>query len=144
MFNLIDNDMRLDNFTLMDKVSWDCYVRMTVEALTSLRLKHLMSAIDLDEPDQCQKGTGLTQISGYTEWVSETTPTITLGWDWELNTLQAHPFVGRAGAPRSNIMIVDYLQQDLKYIENSRLLETFIDQLQWQEEVSESVNSKYS
>ncbi|WP_162086399.1 DUF4902 domain-containing protein [Sulfuriferula nivalis] len=128
----------------MDKVSWDFYVRMTVETLTSLRLKHLMSAIDLDEPDQCQKGTGLTQISGYTEWVSETTPTITLGWDWELNTLQAHPFVCRVGAPRSNIMIVDDLQQDLKYIENSRLLETFIDQLQWQEEVRESVNNKYS
>lgn len=143
MFNLIDNDMRLDNFTFMVKVSRDFYVRMTVDTLTSLRLKHLLSAIDLDEPNRYQKETRFTQISGYTEWVSEATPTITLGWDWELNTRQAHPLLSRIGAPRSNIMIVDDLQHDLKYIENSRLLEAFIDQLQWQEEVSENINNKY-
>ena len=67
MFNLIDKDMRLDNSTLMVKVSRDFYVRMTVQTLTSLRLKHLMSAIDLDEPNCFQKETRCTQISGYTE-----------------------------------------------------------------------------
>jgi hypothetical protein len=131
--NQSDNEVRLGDSYHMNRVSTDSYVRMTHESLLSISLVHLLSGVDLDSLDvNVREGASFTNISGYTEWVSITTPLISLGWDWWLDTQQDGFVLRRIGAPRSNIMIVDsMMQKDLDYTSVSMLLEDVIDNLNW-------------
>ncbi|MDR3391186.1 MAG: DUF4902 domain-containing protein [Sulfuriferula sp.] len=125
-------------------LSMDGYVRITLETLKSLPLSHLLSGIDLDSRDNCHAGASLTDVSGYTEWVTATLPAITLGWDWRLDTSQGCPIFKRIEAPRSNIMIVDDLQQDVCWMKTAELLSEMIDHFDWQQDVCKSIAITYT
>ena len=101
--------VRVPMITLSD----DSYIRLTLGTFLAVQLVHLLSGLDDDRPIIPQEGSSLAHISGYTEWLSTTTPTISLGWDWGLDVSQGQPFYVRLGAPRSNIMLVDVMQHDL-------------------------------
>lgn len=47
-------------------------------------------------------------ITGYTEWVSPSDPTVSIGWDWELTGGQGRVAVRRVGDPRHNVMCVEH------------------------------------
>jgi hypothetical protein len=113
----------------------DGYVRLTFEALCNLPLFHLLSGLDEDDPASSSEGAILTMISGYTEWISATTPVITLGWDWQLAASQGRPCCVRVSEPRSNVMLLDAQQRDLGSARTARLLETVIDRLPWQNKI---------
>ncbi|BBP00472.1 DUF4902 domain-containing protein [Sulfuriferula nivalis] len=131
-FNQSDNEVQLGDSSHMNRISTDSYVRMTHKSLLSLSLVHLLSGVDLDSLDvNVREGASFTNISGYTEWVSITTPLISIGWDWWLDTQQNGFVLRRIGAPRSNIMIVDSMQKDLDYTSVSMLLEDVIDNFNW-------------
>ena len=124
-------------------LSQDGYVRMLLKTLESVPLAHLVSGLDDDTPILPQEGASLTPISGYTEWLSITTPAITLGWDWQMDTSQGCPQLVRMDAPRSNIMLVDVMQRDLGITTTLKLLEALVDKLDWQAVVQSHIITRY-
>lgn len=127
----------------MITLSDDGYIRLTLETFLVTPLVHLLSGLDDDKPISSQEGATLAHISGYTEWISTKTPTITLGWDWRLDALQGQPIYLRLGVPRSNIMLIDAMAHDLGSAKTSMLLEAAIDALAWQEEIHQYIVTRY-
>jgi len=122
----------------------DGYARLTHDTFLSTALQHLLSGLDEDAPAPMQEGASFAPISGYTEWVSTTTPAITLGWDWQLALVNGRSLYVRLGAPRSNVMLVDANLIDLGAAKTALLLELAIDALPWQDEVRRSIAVRYA
>lgn len=131
---------RVPILTLSD----DSYIRLTLETFLATQLVHLLSGLDDDRLIPLQEGANLARFSGHTEWLSSATPTITLGWDWELDVSQGQPLYVRLGTSRSNVMLVDAMTHDLGHAKTSMLLETAIDALAWQEEVHKYIVTRYA
>ncbi len=121
----------------------DGYVRLTLEQFQAIPLVHLLSGLDPDAPLHLHEGASQTDISGYTEWVSETAPIITLGWDWRMEGVSGQARYLRTGLPRSNIMLVDKLRQDLGPSNTAKLLEVAIDKTAWQAAVQRYIMDIY-
>lgn len=70
----------------MMTLSDDGLIRLTLETLRTIPFTHLLSGLDVHDgsPPICEAAS-LDPISGYTEWLSTTSPAITLGWDWWLD-----------------------------------------------------------
>ncbi len=126
------------------RLSPDGYVRLTLEQFQAIPLVHLLSGLDPDEPLPLHEGASQTNISGYTEWVSETAPIITLGWDWRMEGSSGQARYFRTGFPRSNIMLVDDLWRDLCPANTAKLLEVAIDKTAWQAAVRLRIMDRYT
>lgn len=127
----------------MITLSEDGYVRLTLETFLTTPLVHLLSDLDDDNLTPCREGASLVRISGYTEWISTTTPTITIGWEWQLGIPKGNAIYARLNAPRSNVMLVDAMQHDLGSAKTLVLLEAAIDMFAWQEEVQTYIATQY-
>ena len=127
------------------RLSPDGYVRLTPEQFQAIPLVHLLSGLDPDEFPPLHEGASQTFISGYTEWVSESVPVITLGWDWRMEGSSGQACYFRTGFPRSNIMLVKNLRQDLGPAKTAELLEVAIDKSAWgwQAAVQENIMGRY-
>lgn len=125
-------------------LSEDGYIRLSLETFLVTPLVHLVSGLDEDSPIPSQEGGSLARISGYTEWVSDTMPIITLGWDWWLDVSQGQAVYVRLGAPRCNVMLVDAMQRDLGPATTLALLEAVIDALAWRYEVHKHIVTRYA
>ena len=121
----------------------DGYVRLTLEQFQAIPLVHLLSGLDPDEFPPLHEGASQTDISGYTEWVSETAPIITLGWDWRMEGASGQTRYLRTGLPRSNIMLLDDLRRDLGSAKTAKLLEAAIDKTAWQAAVQRHITDRY-
>jgi len=110
-----------------------------------MTLTHLISGIDEEEEIKgtARCGAG-TRLSGYTEWVSTQEPSLTLGWDWELETRQASPQVVRQGLPRTNVLVVRAEDDPLSWDESLEMLANFIDGFDWNTPAFEAVCQRYS
>lgn len=125
-------------------ISPDGYIRLTFEEFRKISLVHLISGIDEDTPVLLQKGATFADITGYTEWVSDTTPTISIGWDWIIQPLQAkNIYYKRASEPRSNLMLVDAQQRDLGPTKNTTLIEIVVDEIAWQNVTQSYISTRY-
>ena len=88
--------MHLTNITGVENITGlpiitiapDGYIRLTFEEFRKISLIHLISGLDEDELVSLQEGATITEITGYTEWVSDTIPTISIGWDWAIQQTQ--------------------------------------------------------
>ena len=125
-------------------LSEDGYVRLTLATFLNVPLSHLLSGLDEDTPVTFREGASLSEISGYTEWVSTTVPAITIGWDWRLDTSQGQLCCVRVSEPRSNVMLLDSQQRDLGPAKTAMLLETAIDATAWQDEALRAVGTRYA
>jgi hypothetical protein len=114
------------------RVSNDGYIRLSFSEIRNVDLQHLITGLDEDTPAISSEGALLTTITGYTEWVSTTVPSITIGWDWQLDTALNRIRLHRVNPPRSNLMLQDIHQTDLGPAKTSAMLEVFIDKLNWQ------------
>lgn len=141
MFNQVNSSNTLE--VLLPRTR-DGYIRMTLETLKSLPLVHLLSGIDFDNLDNSHEGASRTQISGYTEWITTTEPAVTLGWDWRLDTSQGCLIFKRIETPRSNIMIIDDLQQDVRWMKTAELLGQIIDAFDWRQDVRKNIAITYT
>ena len=126
------------------QLSPDGYVRLTLEQYQAIVLRHLWSGLDPEDPASLHEGAIQTRITGYTEWVSEMAPIITLGWDWQLQELSGHARYLRVGSLRSNIMLIDGLEHDLGPTQTDLLLEQAIDKMAWQEVVKTQITSRHA
>jgi hypothetical protein len=133
---LTDSDPKLP---LMD----NGYIRLTKKYFQALKLQHLVSALYVTSKKSTIKVDTIDQIEGFTEWVSDTQPAVSLGWDWILDTNQNPPLYRRWGLPYSNIMLTDNLKADLDQVESERLIISAIDQLNWESVVFEFISKTY-
>ena len=127
-------------------VSADGYVRLTVSAFRAIALTHLLSELDADIglPPSTASGACLASIAGYTEWASQTTPALSLGWDWRIETTAGQVRYEREGAIRSNVMLVDEWRRDLGAAATDVLLCIAIDSLEWQLAVDHYISNRYA
>ena len=129
----------------MMTLSDDGLVRLTLDRLRTIPFTHLLSGLDEHDGSllSCE-GAGLDPISGYTEWVSTTSPVITLGWDWWLDVSATPCIHTHIGAPRSNVMIVDAQHHDLGMPKTDAELERLIASWPWQGAVVHFIGSRYA
>lgn len=121
-------------------VSADSYIRLPFDRLWKMKLVHLISGLDENKLVWLQKGAISTEITGYTEWVSETTPTISIGWDW---MIQEEGLYKRISEPRSNLMLIDSRQQDFGPVKTIALIEVVIDEMAWQKVIQHYISKRY-
>lgn len=126
------------------RLSPDSYVRLTSEQFQVIVLRHMWSGLDPEDPASLHDGAIQTRITGYTEWVSETVPAITLGWDWQLQELSGCARYLRVGSPRSNIMLIDALWNDLGAVKTSKALRAAIDETDWQVAVHGQITERHA
>ena len=126
-------------------LSDDGLVGLVLKNLRAIPFIHLLSGLDEHDgsPPSCE-GASLDPISGYTEWVSTTSPMITLGWDWWLDVSATPCIYTHVGAPRSNVMIVDAQHRDLGRRKTDAALGTLISTLSWQAAVAKHIGSRYA
>lgn len=125
-------------------LSKDGYIRLTLEGLQHTPLIHFLSGLDEDHPESPRPGATACAISGYTEWVSDTFPTITIGWDWRLDVSYGRVHYVREGSPRSNLMLQDSMSHDLGPVSTYRLIEAVIDTIGWQDKTAKSISARYT
>lgn len=116
-------------------VSPDGYVRSHWPLLRATRLIHHYSGLNDDPVLTRSAGAIRCEITGYTEWVDEVGPIITIGWDWQMVGGHRKTALARLGEPRSNIMVLHHSGVDLPAEENLDVLADYIDAFDWQSEV---------
>lgn len=124
-------------------LSDDGLVRLTLDVLLAIPLVHLISGVDEEPSRNDSEGATSAAISGYTEWISVTSPILTIGWDWRLGALQSLPRLTRQSSPRSNAMLVDAGGRDLGLAKTVAGLEVLIDSMEWQEVARSHITMRY-
>ncbi len=124
----------------------DGTVRLDRSTLFGIRFKHILSGLyEESVTNKVGMGTGATiaRLEGYTEWVSEMRPLITLGWDWEWQFVSGRSGYRRREAPFTNITLVDQDGPDIGSDETARVLSDAIDQTDWQDAVAAYLATRY-
>ncbi|WP_338844956.1 DUF4902 domain-containing protein [Massilia sp. W12] len=125
------------------KLSPDGYIRLSFSTFSSLPFVHLFTGCDPDLQDELQEQTILAESAGFSECVSTTTPSISLGWTWyrhgESNCLLLAP-----EPVRSNVMIVDMHGYDVGQATTSDLISHWLQYCDWQTMVRLALQSGFS
>ena len=144
MYPTTNNGLAFVQASMMT-LSDDGLIRLTVETLRAIPFTHLLSGLDEHGGYlPTFEGASLDPISGYTEWVSTTSPAITLGWDWWLDPSAVPPVYTPIGEPRSNVMIVDAQHRDLGRRRTDAALGMLISTWSWQAAVEQHIRSRYA
>lgn len=117
----------------------DGFVRLSLDAILGVPLEHYLSGTDRDPLGRACCGMPTT-ICGYSEWVSRTTPLLSLGWDWHLSGVQGLIGLVRVGLPRSNVMLVDRHGIDYGWQHNLETLGTVVDALPWRDDTERALS----
>lgn len=120
-------------------VSHDGYIRLSLEHLSELPFVHLVSDFDPAILEDLQTQTVPAHAAGYSEWVSNTTPPISLGWSWFLHS-RSRRLLPAPEAVRSNVMLVDVHGYDLGQTATSFLFTTWLATHDWQRTVSDAID----
>ena len=125
--------------------SLDGHLRLPGDVLGHLALQHLVSGLDSSIEPQVERMCGCrTVIAGYTEWIDEVHPHLSVGWDWSLQVDGDTVRCARVGLPYSNLMLVDAGWRDIGVQETLHCLARAIDRFPWQAATQEAVAAKYS
>ena len=119
---------------LILKLSDDGFVRMSFTDLMSESLSHLISV-----KEETKESEPFTIIFGYTEWVNVTVPIMSVGWDWKMSYDDRFVNVVRVGQPRSNVMLLDYMQCDIGIDHTESLMNQKIDTIGWEMVVKQNI-----
>jgi hypothetical protein len=124
----------------------DGYLRVTGDKLQQVRLEHLLSGLDDEAPGSMTRGVGaaVATLAGFTEWVGDRKPVVSVGWDWRAADRHGAPRYLRVGPPRSNLMLVDARGCDLGFEFTSVHVGCWLDQQCWQESVALFLSKMYA
>ena len=120
-------------------VSSEGLIRLTLDELLSLPIRHHFSGVDPEADDRIAACGRPATISGYTEWVTPGAHPVSLGWDWRLEIEEAAPCWRRTDLPRGNVLIVNSDGQDLEWEYSLACLGTIADSLPWTSAVQVAV-----
>lgn len=116
----------------------DFYVRTTMHGLASSRLAHMFSYLDDALKNDFQRMAMPVADAGYTEWVTDAAPTLSIGWEWYRPHAGSSILLG-PGEIRGNIMLLDQVGYDHGPILTERLLRCWITSLLWQPAVASAI-----
>lgn len=116
------------------ELSDDGFVRMDFSELMKTRLFHLIS---INEENSFSAP--YTKMFGYTEWVSQTSSVVSIGWDWKLMHDDRVIDIVRTGLPRSNLMLKDDLERDMGMDQTLHLICQKIDSIGWEAIVKDQI-----
>ncbi len=105
-------------------ISDDGYIRLTEDTFSELDFKPLISG-SYDK----------VGFSGYTEWVSETSPRLSVGWDWLLLEKNGVLEYKIHGFPFSNVLLLGDRKQDLPDQVNLTKLKHLVNCWAWAEKI---------
>ena len=118
---------------------------MSLPVFMELPLVHFLSGLDNEPICQSVEGGKEASISGYSEWLSDTSPRVTVGWDWRLDLTTGSPRYLREGMPRSNIMLIDPVNgQDLGEEATEASIAFRIDLAGLSNDAGKHITSRYS
>lgn len=120
-------------------VSEDGRIRLSFAELISIRFTHLISGLDEGCAEAASGDVSPTTICGYTEWISDCDPRLSIGWDW---LIHGRNLLRRISEPRSNLMLQTNLM-DVGHVQLPALLGEFVDTLKWQSIVLSHITSRY-
>lgn len=123
--------------------SEDGYIRLTLAQLACVQLHHLHSSLYPEAPLDGNLSCSLTNIQGLTEWYSHTQPSISIGWDWQVNYNSGVTGYSMVGLPYSNIRLQNSQYQDLSEDESLAMLAVWINSLHWQEVIFQHIQLQY-
>lgn len=114
------------------------YIYLTVDELCAGALVHLISGVDTQD-GVIGAGAVVTEITGYTEWISEGVRVLTIGWDWQMTA----EGLRRIGAPSSNLMLQSRARRDLGHARTVELLKDYLDGFNWQPATLGHISARY-
>lgn len=117
---------------------------MAVDALLSIPLRHLVTGLHEHSPRDVLALCGrATDWAGYTEWVSDCAPRVSLGWDWSLRCPDDVPLFVRASPPKTNVMLLDEDGLDMDWARNTDVLATVVQSLDWEHWIDRALAARY-
>lgn len=125
------------------RISSDGLIHLSLDELLSIPMSHLVSGVDLEDCEKISTCGKVAYISGYTEWVSNRAPIISIGWDWRLCLTSSGPLWVRAGLPRANVMLTNADVSNVGWENNFEILATVVDALPWRERLLHAVAERY-
>jgi len=124
-------------------VSTDGYIRLTEKTLDIIPMRHLDSGLFVSDQVHGLKVDVVSELTGYTEWSSQTSPSISIGWDWKLNCFKESRTYEIVGAPFSNLLLQDEFSNDLTVGENLKRISKIINKLDWVDDLKGHISKKY-
>jgi len=121
-------------------MSADGYIRLSLATLSNLPFTHLASEIDPDFLVELKTQTVAAYAAGFSEWISDTTPTISIGWGWFIHN-RSRRLLLAPEAIRSNVMLIDSHGYDLGTATTSHLFRTWLAAYDWQRPVSNALGT---
>lgn len=116
-------------------LSPDGYIRMPLAGLNRLTFIHLYSDSDAEFLDELRAQTVPARSAGFSEWKSESQPSVSLGWGWFIHSPSERLMLAPDGV-RSNVMLIDSHGYDLGPMKTSSLFCTWLATFNWQGDVS--------
>lgn len=110
----------------------DGYVRVPRSALSSVTMRHVMSAVDLTiaVPPEISKRVSGDLITGYSEWTGAWGSTdLSMGWDWGI--IDGAPMLLNQAEIRTNMMVVGEDQFESSVL-SRQYLATWMSTFPWQ------------
>ncbi|MBK5142650.1 DUF4902 domain-containing protein [Budviciaceae bacterium BWR-B9] len=135
-------DIAIENHDKCHVNSVDYRIKVDLDFFKNVEFTHLYSAAHAEPEDlRFQEGV-LTAITGYTEWVSQISPVLSIGWDWELRYENANCQYVKIGPVFSNIAfhMDENLQNEMdeeEYVQ--QLLDSKIAEIEWSEKILQSI-----
>jgi hypothetical protein len=112
---------------------------MSLRTLSELPFTHLTSDLDAGILADLKLQTVPAQLAGFSEWFSDTTPPVSLGWSWFIHSQTKH-LLPAPEAIRSNVMLIDARGYDLGKIASSFLFITWLTMQDWQRSVVDAID----
>jgi hypothetical protein len=126
-------------------ISPDGYIRLSLANVSAMPFLHLFSEVndDLLEELQLQLQAVPARLAGFSEWKSNTSPAISIGWGWFIHSRTNRVCLAPDGV-RSNVMLIDALGYDLGALKTSNLFCSWLSNFEWQHFVSSKLRRSNS
>lgn len=118
------------------KLAANGVVFVEMAELTRATFKHLLTRLDEDTLHRRAACGSVATISGCTEWLSESVPALTVGWDWVIDHRDSGNKAWRVGPPRTNISLIGHHRHAMSWDDSLEALGQLAEVLlPWQETV---------
>ena len=124
-------------------LSPDGYIRLSLTSLNELSFTHLFSEHDDAFLNELREKTVPARLAGFSEWRSDTDPSVSLGWGWFIHDQSDLMMLAPDGV-RSNVMLLDAQGYDLGPMRTSDLFCTWLNIFPWQDVVNMALNRRFS
>lgn len=134
------------NIDTYPSISKDGLIRLPYEKFKDIPIVHLYSELsNANNSDDLSLSNAKTRLCGLTEWSSiGLNPSLSIGWQWKLNTTNSSFDYQIDSSPFSNIMFIDQNHEDSGKKITEHLLTQYINNFNWSVKVKEYLNEKYS